>query len=190
MGTRADLFEQLNESEVWAPNQNMEPWCWTLHHLEWTQEHREEKQTLKATGNVLVWTLTLPPSSNDPTVRNQFLEQNHVGMTTVGPWDVYAWDTNKGSNYKINVWTDLNKNWHNISYVILTLVNVQHMSVLVRGKGRSLKLNSVKLCQILMKRQLIYRDAYLEHGLYLNIYFCTSCSIWNKVCVWMGKNQR
>lgn len=34
-----------------------------------------------------VWacTLTLPPSSNGPTFRYQFLEQNHVGMTTVGP---------------------------------------------------------------------------------------------------------
>lgn len=30
-------------------------------------------------------TFTLPPSSNGPTSKNQLLEQNHVGMMTVGP---------------------------------------------------------------------------------------------------------
>lgn len=33
----------------------------------------------------LLLTFTLPPSSNGPTSKNQLLEQNHVGMMTVGP---------------------------------------------------------------------------------------------------------
>ena len=31
---------------------------------------------------------TFPPSSKPPTKSNIFLEQNHVGIITVGPWEV------------------------------------------------------------------------------------------------------
>lgn len=57
---------------------------WSGKVREETHKKETQIQSQKALGK-WVGTLTLPPSSNGPTFRYQLLEQNHVGMMTVGP---------------------------------------------------------------------------------------------------------